>query len=132
MPNLPNLITVVRVLLVPVFAYLLFRENFGWALAAFMAAAFSDFADGVIARHYRQLLQLKALQAQGVKPPEIARTLGIFEWKMTGMVSQANRQSFARLEHALERILQADESIKTGQLTDREAMDVLLVELMQA
>ena len=86
----------------------------------------------MIARHYRQLLQLKALQAQGTKPPEIARSLGIFEWKMTGMVSQANRHSFARLEMALERILQADESIKTGQLTDREAMDVLLAELMQA
>jgi DNA polymerase III subunit delta len=85
----------------------------------------------MIARHYRQLLQLKALQAQGVKAPEIARTLGIFEWKMTGMVSQANRHSFARLEQALEKTLKADESIKTGKLSDREAMDVLLAELIQ-
>ena len=60
MPNLPNVITVVRVLLVPVFAYLLFRENFGWALAVFMAAAFSDFADGVIARHYRLVSEFGA------------------------------------------------------------------------
>jgi DNA polymerase-3 subunit delta len=86
----------------------------------------------MIARHYRQLLQLKAMQAQGVKGPEIARSLGIFEWKMTGMVNQANRHSFARLEQALERMLAADESIKTGRLTDREAMDVLLAELMGA
>ena len=60
MPNLPNVITVVRVLLVPVFAYLLFRENFGWALAVFMAAAFSDFADGAIARHYRLVSEFGA------------------------------------------------------------------------
>jgi DNA polymerase III subunit delta len=85
----------------------------------------------MIARHYRQLLQLKALQAHGAKPAEIARTLGIFEWKMAGLASQANRHSFARLEAALERILQADESIKTGKLSDREAMDVLLAELVQ-
>ncbi|MGE5603834.1 MAG: DNA polymerase III subunit delta [Nitrososphaerales archaeon] len=86
----------------------------------------------VIARHYRQLLRLKAMQAQGIKGTEIARALGIFEWKMAGMISQANRHSFARLEGALELILQADESIKTGKLTDREAMDVLLAGLMQA
>ncbi len=84
----------------------------------------------MIARHYRQLLQLKAMQAQGVKPPEIARTLGIFEWKMGSLTAQANRHSFGRLEQALERMLAADESIKTGKLTDREAMDVLLAELV--
>ena len=84
----------------------------------------------MIARHYRQLLQLKALQAAGTKQSEIARTLGIFEWKMSGMVSQANRHSFARLENALGHILAADEAVKTGKLSDREAMDVLLAELM--
>lgn len=83
----------------------------------------------MIARHYRQLLQLKAMQAQGARPTEIARALAIFEWKMQAMVNQANRHSFARLEGALERILKADESIKTGKLSDREAMDVLLAEL---
>ena len=84
----------------------------------------------MIARHYRQLLQLKAMQAQGIKQQEIARSLGIFEWKMGALAGQANRQSFARLEQAMERILQADEAIKTGKLSDREAMDVLLAELM--
>jgi DNA polymerase-3 subunit delta len=84
----------------------------------------------MIARHYRQLIQLKAMQAQGVKQPEIARALGIFEWKMSGLVNQANRHSFGKLEQAMEKILAADEAIKTGQLSDREAMDVLLAELI--
>lgn len=86
----------------------------------------------MIARHYRQLLQLKALQAQGMKQPDIARTLGIFEWKMAGMVRQANRHSFARLEQAMEHMVEADEAIKAGRLTDREAMDVLLAQLIRA
>lgn len=84
----------------------------------------------MIARHYRQLIQLKAMQAEGVRPGEIARALGIFEWKMSGLVNQANRHSFGRLEAAMEKILQADEAIKTGQMSDREAMDVLLAELL--
>lgn len=85
----------------------------------------------MIARHYRQLIQLKAMQAEGTRQQEIARTLGIFEWKMGGLVNQANRHSFGRLEGAMEKILAADEAIKTGQLSDREAMDVLLAELME-
>lgn len=84
----------------------------------------------MVARHYRMLLQLKAMQAQGVRQADIARQLGIFEWKMAGMTSQANRHSFGKLEGALEKLLRADESIKTGKLSDREAMDVLLAELM--
>jgi DNA polymerase III subunit delta len=84
----------------------------------------------MIARHYRQLIQLKAMQAEGARPPEIARALGIFEWKMGGLANQANLRSFGRLEAAMEKILAADEAIKTGQMSDREAMDVLLAELI--
>ena len=85
---------------------------------------------GMIARQYRLIIQAKALQAQGVKPPEIARELNVQEWTAPKLVNQANRHTFARLERAMERILAADEAIKTGKLTDREAMDVLFAELM--
>lgn len=53
MLNAPNVITVVRVLLIPVIAVLLVRRQYGPALAVFVTAAISDFADGAIARHYR-------------------------------------------------------------------------------
>ncbi len=85
----------------------------------------------MIARQYRLLIQVKALQAQGARPPEIARTLNVGEWTVPRFVSQANRHSFPRLERAMERILAADEAIKTGKLSDREAMDVLLAELIE-
>ncbi len=85
----------------------------------------------MVARQYRLLIQVKALQAQGARPPDIARTLNLGEWTVPRFVNQANRHSFPRLERAMERILAADEAIKTGRLTDREAMDLLLAELIE-
>jgi DNA polymerase-3 subunit delta len=85
---------------------------------------------GMIARQYRLLIQAKALQAQGVKPPEMARTLSVADWTVPKLLNQANRHTFAALERDMARILAADEAIKTGKLSDREAMDVLLAELL--
>jgi DNA polymerase-3 subunit delta len=85
---------------------------------------------GMIARQYRLLIQAKALQAQGVKPPEMARTLNAADWTVPKLLNQANRHTFVALERAMARILAADEAIKTGRLGDREAMDVLLAELL--
>ncbi len=86
----------------------------------------------MIARQYRLLLQAKALQAQGAKPVDIGRTLEVAEWTVPKLQTQAARHTFAALERALERILAADEAIKTGKMGDREAMDVLLAELVGA
>jgi len=85
---------------------------------------------GMIARQYRLLIQAKALQAQGAKPPEMARTLNVADWTVPKLLNQASRHTFAALERAMARILAADEAIKTGKLSDREAMDVLLAELL--
>lgn len=53
MLNVPNLITIVRLALVPVMAYLLVQARFGAALVVFLLAAVSDFLDGYIARRFR-------------------------------------------------------------------------------
>jgi CDP-diacylglycerol--glycerol-3-phosphate 3-phosphatidyltransferase len=53
-----NKITIFRVVLVPVlvlFMYLDFPGHIYWALAMFILASVSDFADGYIARHYNQV-----------------------------------------------------------------------------
>jgi cardiolipin synthase (CMP-forming) len=49
--TVPNLLSVLRLVLVPVFLYLLFvaKAN-GWAVAVLMFSGFSDWADGKIAR----------------------------------------------------------------------------------
>jgi len=85
---------------------------------------------GMISRQYRLLIQAKALQARGVKAAEIAKTLNVPDWTAPKLLKQASRHTFARLEWAMERILAADEGIKTGKIGDREAMDILLAELV--
>ena len=53
--NLPNALTVMRLLLVPAFYYLYQRGLYVWALAAFLTASFTDFLDGYLARKWNQI-----------------------------------------------------------------------------
>jgi len=49
--TIPNVLSVIRLVLVPVFLYLLlFTHSYGWAVAILMFSGFSDWADGKIAR----------------------------------------------------------------------------------
>ena len=50
MYNVPNALTLLRFLLIPVLVYFILRRNYPVAFAAFVVSALSDFADGVIAR----------------------------------------------------------------------------------
>jgi DNA polymerase-3 subunit delta len=86
----------------------------------------------LISRQYRQLLQAKALQAEHATPAQVARQVGVPDWKAGKLLSQANRYSMARLQQFLEYMVAADEAIKTGKMTDHEALDVLLTQLTAA
>lgn len=61
MRNLPNLITLLRLALVPAVAYALLVRAYGVALPLFLAAALSDTADGYIARRFHVTSRLGAL-----------------------------------------------------------------------
>jgi cardiolipin synthase (CMP-forming) len=50
MMMVPNLITILRVLLIPLLFYFLVKRGYGSALLVFVAAALSDLLDGFIAR----------------------------------------------------------------------------------
>jgi len=56
--TVPNLLTVVRMTLVPVFVSLLFYQRFEWALAVFVLAGVTDAFDGLLARRFDQKSQL--------------------------------------------------------------------------
>ena len=60
MRNLPNLITLVRLGLVPVMAYFAIREEYAIALPIFLVAAVSDFVDGYIALEFKVVSRLGA------------------------------------------------------------------------
>lgn len=50
--DLPNIISVLRLIAVIPVVYLLLAREFGWALALFAAAGLSDGLDGFLAKHY--------------------------------------------------------------------------------
>ena len=56
--TIPNLLTVVRMALIPVFVGALYYQRFGWALAVFVTAGVTDGLDGMLARRFDQKSQL--------------------------------------------------------------------------
>lgn len=57
----PNVVSFIRLLLVPVYLFLLFHDERVWALVIFVVAAASDFIDGQIARRTNQVSKLGKL-----------------------------------------------------------------------
>ncbi len=58
--NLPNILTLIRVLLIPVFVILIINKYFEWALLTFAIAGITDGLDGLIARLTHQRTELGA------------------------------------------------------------------------
>lgn len=52
--SIPNMLSILRLLLVPVFLILLINEYFLWALIVLAFASFTDWLDGQIARRFNQ------------------------------------------------------------------------------
>lgn len=50
--NLPNFLTILRIFMVPLFAYLILNQRMSWALSVFAVASITDGLDGYIARVY--------------------------------------------------------------------------------
>ena len=51
--NLPNFLTVSRLIAAPVTSYLLLHDHYKWALALFAYAGFTDLVDGWMARRWK-------------------------------------------------------------------------------
>ena len=58
--NIPNVLTLLRILAVPLFLSLLVEGENDWALLVFIAAGVTDGIDGMIARMWRQRTELGA------------------------------------------------------------------------
>ena len=50
-----NKLTILRVIMIPVFLLLAYSGHHYWALAVFLLASLTDLLDGYIARHYNQI-----------------------------------------------------------------------------
>ncbi len=59
--NIPNILTVLRILVTPLFVIFLIRDLYGYALLAFVFAGISDGLDGLVARMFNQRSDLGAV-----------------------------------------------------------------------
>lgn len=84
---------------------------------------------GMIGWQYRLLLQINDLAAQGLSQDEVASTLKQKPYTVKKAWLTAQRYRPAALERTLELLLETDIAIKTGQMEDRVALDVLVAEL---
>lgn len=59
--TIPNVITIARILLIPVVAFLLLDHDYALAFAVFLVAAAGDWLDGFLARRLNQISQFGAV-----------------------------------------------------------------------
>ncbi len=59
--NLPNLLTILRILLTPLLVIFLINHRFDWAFVVFVAAGVSDGLDGFLARIMKQKTRIGAI-----------------------------------------------------------------------
>ena len=82
-----------------------------------------------IAGHFRALLSVKELRAAGATVQDVAKTLGMGEFRARKLYSQTTYFSDAQLERVLRHLLDMDVAIKTGAIPDDLALDVLVAGL---
>ncbi|MGB3909517.1 MAG: CDP-alcohol phosphatidyltransferase family protein [Pseudolysinimonas sp.] len=73
--TIPNILSLLRLLLIPVFLVLLVFGYFGWALLLIAVSAITDFVDGYVARHFNQVSRLGQLLDPAVDRLFILSTL---------------------------------------------------------
>lgn len=56
--TIPNLLSFLRIVVVPVFAYFFMQGQYGWAVFMLVLSGLSDFFDGKIARKFNQISAL--------------------------------------------------------------------------
>jgi len=83
----------------------------------------------MIARHIRQLLQVKLLVQNGSTQAEIASILKLTPYISGKIIKQTNSFSVEKLKSAVARGLELDIAVKTGELKDRTAVELMIAEL---
>ncbi len=103
--TLPNVLTIIRMVLIPVFVSMLFYQRFVLALLIFVIAGITDGLDGLFARRFRQQSQLGrildpiadklmlvtsfvVLSMRGVFPTPLPRHLPIPFWVTITVLSR--------------------------------------------
>lgn len=86
----------------------------------------------LIARQFQILLQVKELRKQGYDQKFIASKAGIPEFTVRKNLAQAGRFTLEQLKGAVSDCVQAEEDVKTGNMNDQMAVELLIVSKSQA
>lgn len=84
----------------------------------------------LIARHFNLLLQVKEMKAKGYRESEIAEQTGIRSYFLNAKyIPQAARFKLPQLVTALKTCVEAEESVKTGRMSDVLSVELVIVGL---
>lgn len=81
----------------------------------------------LIIRQFRILMRLKEMEQMGFDHKGMASMAGVPEFAVRKYLGQARKFSGEQLEHAVKEGVAADEQIKTGQIAERLAVELLIV-----
>ena len=83
----------------------------------------------LVARQFQNLLLAKELRSQGYDSRAISARLGIPEFAARKHLAQSGHFTPKQLKKAVSDCVQAEEDVKTGNMNDRMAVEVLIVRL---
>ena len=83
----------------------------------------------MITRQFRLLIQVKELTEKNTPAPEMAKALGQHPFVIEKIGQQARNFSMEQLERIYVHVLDMDVGIKTGEVSDMLALDLLVAEL---
>lgn len=81
----------------------------------------------LLAKQYRQLLQVKQFAEAGLAQPEMASKLGVPSFAVRNIASCARAYTVSELEQAVRDFVDAEESVKTGRLEDKLSVELLII-----
>lgn len=83
----------------------------------------------MIARQFRQILQMKLLTNEGEHPGDASKKIGIPPFAASKVSKQAKNFSVDELRLVINKCLEMDIAIKNGKIKDRLAADLLVTEI---
>ena len=91
--NLPNLVSLIRILIAPALLYFALAQQSGWYLVAIVFAVFTDILDGFLARHFNQITPVGS-QLDSLGDFLIYSTMAICTWILWPEIVLREKQSF--------------------------------------
>jgi DNA polymerase-3 subunit delta len=84
----------------------------------------------LISRQFNMLLQVREMKQKGYPDAEIAKSTGLNAYYLKKKyIPQSSRFKISQLEAALRSCVEAEENIKTGQMTDTLSVELIIVGL---